>query len=329
MNIELEKVIVRKELELEKAWPGQTVGAKRSTGAQRPGMRKKEVEVTMPSGRKVKTTRWVRAGPDQVAQGHKANAARLQVAAGNASQWLNDHPNDRVRTERVKDTLREVERLYATVNAQKRETRAGPDKNALRDVEDRLTSSAMKLRDAIWRYGYHEMHREDMRDKLGEKAKPTQKDHARVQRMVDTAYRNAGTRSEFEGAQMQAARTMAAKIKSPDKAFRRGQAMLDRSYFPPAADKFFNRASQLMQEQESRKPAAAKPSIPRSEVGVLTGEFEASHGRRPRSDPHGPTNWAFRIGDETRFYYGTLGEATRQAKQHASERGHSKISVLP
>jgi len=45
MNRELEKAIARKELEKQ----------------QRPGMRKKEIMVTTRGGKKVKTTRWVRA----------------------------------------------------------------------------------------------------------------------------------------------------------------------------------------------------------------------------------------------------------------------------
>jgi len=63
-------------------------------------------------------------------------------------------------------------------------------------------------------------------------------------------------------------------------------------------------------------------------IEVKTGEYEFSHGKKPR----GKGSWAFYMGKKTdtfdaHFFYGTYAEAVKQAKAKARELGVETITV--
>ena len=65
-------------------------------------------------------------------------------------------------------------------------------------------------------------------------------------------------------------------------------------------------------------------------VNVYTGQYEASHGRKPK----GRGYWMFAIssymqGTEETGFYGTYTEAKKQAVKLARDLGWDSVSVLP
>lgn len=68
----------------------------------------------------------------------------------------------------------------------------------------------------------------------------------------------------------------------------------------------------------------------REPFGVMTEEYECSHGKKPRGFGH----WAFRFHQswrseaEPRFYTGTYGEAKQRAMRDAKAAGCTSMSVL-
>ena len=71
--------------------------------------------------------------------------------------------------------------------------------------------------------------------------------------------------------------------------------------------------------------SAQAQSIPKSHVRV-DGEsaYEFSTGYKPR----GMGNWAFKIGSEEKFIYGSYSDAKKEAISYAASKGISSIKVL-
>lgn len=62
-----------------------------------------------------------------------------------------------------------------------------------------------------------------------------------------------------------------------------------------------------------------------SDIEVSTREYEWSTGKAPR----GTGNWAFNIGGEVEFIYGSYTEAKKLAQIAAKKLGLWSIKVLP
>lgn len=71
-------------------------------------------------------------------------------------------------------------------------------------------------------------------------------------------------------------------------------------------------------------------AINKSQVSVYTGAYSFSHGKEPRGGGH----WAFgytRNPDikDVKWYFGTYGEAKKQAIAEAAASGHRSVYVQP
>lgn len=71
--------------------------------------------------------------------------------------------------------------------------------------------------------------------------------------------------------------------------------------------------------------SAQAQSIPKSHV-MVDGEsaYEFYTGYKPR----GVGNWAFKIGSEEKFIYGSYSNAKKEAISYAASKGVSRIKVL-